>query len=121
MKDSVFVLLFCFVRMKVVFFLDCRKDLGVIYNDIEAPFQALQIIFEMRSEMSVQKRAVKKMHFFKLQNVAFFSFFFILTPPTSLVHHNFRFFFWFKLSDLNCSEIAILSSTNHLVTLQATE
>jgi hypothetical protein len=42
-----------------------------------------------------------------------------LTPLTSLVH-NFLIFFFFKLSDLNCFEIAILRSTNHLLTLKAT-
>jgi hypothetical protein len=47
---------------------------------------------------------------------------FILIPRTSLVH-NFLilFYFGFKLSDLNWSEITILSSTNHLVTLKAIE
>jgi hypothetical protein len=90
----------------------------VIYNDIEAPFQALQIIFEMQSQRSSQKRAGKKIQFFKFQTVVFFSFFFILTPPPSSVH-NFLFFL-FKLSNLNCSEIVILSSTNHLVTPKAT-
>jgi len=37
------------------------------------PSQALQIIFEMQSQMTNQKRAIKKICFFKLQN-AFFSF-----------------------------------------------
>jgi hypothetical protein len=78
---------------------------------IGAPSQALQIIFEMQSQRSSQKRAVKKY---------VFSFLFILTPITSSVH-NFLTFYRFKLSDLNCSEIAILSSTNHLVTLKATK
>jgi hypothetical protein len=62
----------------------------------------------MQSQRSSQKRAVKeKTRFIELQNM----FFFILTPLTSSVH-NFLIYF-FKLSNLNCSEIVILSSTNH--------
>jgi hypothetical protein len=49
------------------------------------PSQALQIILEMQSQKNTQKRAIKKI-FLKLQN-AFFSFFFILTPPSSSVHN----------------------------------
>jgi hypothetical protein len=45
------------------------------------PSHALQIILEMQSQRTSQKRAVKKILFFELQN-AFFSFFFSLTPPT---------------------------------------
>jgi len=36
--------------------------------------QALQIIFEMQSQRSNQKRSVKKIRFFELQNTFFFSF-----------------------------------------------
>jgi hypothetical protein len=46
----------------------------VISNAIAAPSQALQAIFEMTSQRSSQKRAVKKISFFKLQNLFFFSF-----------------------------------------------
>ncbi len=53
------------------------------------------------------RRAVKKIHFFELQNT-FFSFFFILIPLTSSVH-NFLQKKHFKLSDLNCFEIVLLS------------
>jgi len=78
--------------------------------------QALGIIFQMQSQKSRQKRTVKIL-FFKLQNV-FFGHFFSL-----LLHQciTFSFFYGFKLSDLNCSEMAILSFTNHLATLKATE
>jgi hypothetical protein len=45
----------------------------VIQNVIGAPSQALQIIFEMQSQrMTSQKRAVKKICFFELQNAFFF-------------------------------------------------
>jgi hypothetical protein len=54
--------------------------------------------------------------FLRIVKGVFFSFFFILTPPISLVH-NFLIFL-FKFSDLNCSENFILSSNNHLVTLK---
>jgi hypothetical protein len=87
----------------------------VISNVIAAPSQALQVIFQMQSQGSSQKRAVKKIIFFKLQNF----FFFILTPLTSVVH-NFLIYF-FKLSDLNCPKIAILSSTNHNLTPKVTQ
>jgi len=40
-----------------------------------APSQALQIIFGMQSQRSNQKEAVKKIHFFKLQNAFSFHFF----------------------------------------------
>ncbi len=71
----------------------------------------------MQSQRSNQKRATNKIWFFELQNFHF-SFFFILTPPTSSMH-NFLIFLGFKLSDLNCFEITILSSTNHLLPLKA--
>ncbi len=53
---------------------------------IEAPSQALQIIFEMQSQRTSQKKEQwKKYIFFKLQN-AFFARFFILTPFTLKPH-----------------------------------
>jgi hypothetical protein len=55
------------------------------------PFQALQIIFEMQGQGTNQKNIVKKIRFYKLQNV-FFSFLFILIPPT-FKHHNFNIFY----------------------------
>jgi len=39
---------------------------------IGAPSQAVQIIFEMQSQTTSQKRAVKKIDFFELQNKVFF-------------------------------------------------
>jgi hypothetical protein len=47
---------------------------------MQMPFQALQIIFEMQSQGTNQKIAVKIIPFFKLH------FFFILTPPTFKPH-----------------------------------
>jgi hypothetical protein len=46
----------------------------VILNVIGAPSHAVQIIFEMQSRRSSQKRAVKKMNFFELQNTFSFHF-----------------------------------------------
>jgi hypothetical protein len=46
----------------------------------------------------------KLFHRVQKNMVFFFPFFFIFTPPTSLVY-NFLEFFPLKLSDLNCSEI----------------
>jgi hypothetical protein len=57
------------------------------------PSQALQVIFEMQSQRSRQKIAVKKKKKIKSQIVFFFSFFFILTPPTSSVHNFLILFF----------------------------
>jgi uncharacterized BrkB/YihY/UPF0761 family membrane protein len=85
-------------------------------NIIGAASQALQIIFEMQNQRSSPKKSSKKNTFFEIAKCIFFL---ILTPPTSSVH-NFLIFF-FKLSDLNCSDIAILSSTIHLATLKATK
>jgi hypothetical protein len=47
----------------------------MIKNVTEALFQALQIIFEMQSQGISQKQVVKKICFYKLQNVFFFPFF----------------------------------------------
>jgi hypothetical protein len=59
------------------------------------PSQALQIIFEMQSQMSSQKRAIKKIRIFKLQNVFFFIFFHF-DPP--LLHQCITFsFFIFQI------------------------
>jgi hypothetical protein len=68
----------------------------MIWNIVGQPSQALKMIFEM--QRSSQTRAIKKIHFFKLQ-IAFF--WFIFTLPTSSVH-NFIILFlvqieWFKL------------------------
>jgi hypothetical protein len=76
------------------------------------PSQAIEIIFEMQGQRTSQKNTVKKINLFELQNV----FFFVLSPFTSKLSH-----FSFKLSDLNCSEIAILRFANHVVTPKATE
>ncbi len=48
----------------------------VIQNVLGSPSQALQIIFEMESQKTSQKIAVKKIRFFELQNCFFFLFFF---------------------------------------------
>jgi hypothetical protein len=58
----------------------------VIKNVIGAPSQALQIIFRMQGQKTSQNRAVKKVHFFKLQ----YEFFFILTSPTFKPHNFFK-------------------------------
>jgi hypothetical protein len=65
----------------------------------------------MESQTSNQKRAVRK---YVLSNWKrhVFSFVFILTSSCS--------HFLFKSSNLNCSEIAIVSSKHHLVTLNVT-
>jgi hypothetical protein len=60
------------------------------------PSQALQIILEKQSQRSSQKRAVKKKRIFQIAIRIFFPFFLIFV----------------QLSDLNCSEITILS--NHI-------
>jgi hypothetical protein len=52
-----------------------------------------------------------------LQNVFFFHF----SSFWPLLTHECITFSFFELSDLNCAEMAILSFTNHLVTLKATE
>jgi hypothetical protein len=57
----------------------------VIKNVIGAPSQALQIIFRMQGQKTSQNRAVKKVHFFKLQ----YEVFFILTSPTFKPHNFF--------------------------------
>jgi len=49
-----------------------------ILNDLKCyrnVFQALQIIFEMQSQRTSQTKVVKKIRFYKLQNVFFFIFF----------------------------------------------
>jgi len=46
----------------------------VIQNVLGSPSQALQIIFEMESQKTSQKGAVKKIRFFELQNCFFFIF-----------------------------------------------
>jgi hypothetical protein len=89
----------------------------VTYNVIGAPSQALQIIFEMQSQRNSQKNTVKKINVFESQNVFFI--FFHFEPSYFIIAKLSHFLF--KLSDLNCSEIAILRFTNHIVTLKATE
>jgi hypothetical protein len=63
---------------------------------------------------AAKKEQLEKKRFFQIAIRVFF----ILAPPTSSVHN---FLIFVQLSDLNCSEITILSSTNHLVTLKATK
>jgi hypothetical protein len=57
-------------------------------------FQALQIIFEMQSQGSNQKRALMKIYIFKLQT-CFSYFFLILTPLLFSI-------FLFVLNNLKC-------------------
>jgi len=62
--------------------------------------QALQIIFDMHSQRSSQKRALKKICFFVLQNAFFFHFFFSFWPLLFNWCITFSFFVqieWFKL------------------------
>jgi len=79
------------------------------------PSQALQIIFEMQSQRNSQKKHSKENTFVRIANCIFFHFepsYFIIAKLSHSL---------FKLSDLNCSEIAILRFTNHVVTLKATD
>jgi hypothetical protein len=55
----------------------------VILNVIGAPSQASQIISEMQTQRSSQKRAIKKIRFFQIVKRVFF----ILTPSTSSEHN----------------------------------
>jgi type I site-specific restriction-modification system R (restriction) subunit len=55
------------------------------------PFQALQIIFEMQSTGTGQKKVVKKICFFKKKK------FFILTPPIFKPHNFLIHFKQFKV------------------------
>ncbi len=58
----------------------------MIWNVIGAPFQALQIIFEMQSQRSNQEKEIKKKVLSNCK-MLLFSFFFIWTPPTSSMHN----------------------------------
>jgi len=61
-------------------------------NVIGATSQALQIIFEMQSQMTSPKKAVKKIDCFKLQNAIFFIF--LHFDPSTFKPH--KFFIHFK-------------------------
>ncbi len=83
---------------------------SVIWNIIRTPSQVVQIIFEMQSQRTNQKKSSKKNTFIQLQNVFFFHFFsFWLLLLLNLII--FLFFIHFKQF---CNRNTTSNFTNHL-------